>query len=233
MPGQSNPAWQSKGVSSDHLADVSPRFLSDAPRPEHTAGGCQVIPFLLDNPQQEWIPRELCSILTRRGHHSLLSALPADAGRASEHALAATLAQQLPDTELCLLTTPSPAIVRAWRFDHIVLLVPANLDALLTAYQRIKLLATPVAPNIGVIVDGARDQHAAWRYFRKLAVGSLRYLDIPLLNLGFLPDAATAQNDPAEHHRENFLGRISERLLRSEFHCHYRRAETTRDVRQE
>ena len=65
---------------------------------------------------------------------------------------------------------------------------------------------------------GPRDQHAAWRYFRKLAVGTLRYLDVPLLNLGFLPEQVTPEHGPADHHRQNFLTRISERLLSSEFH---------------
>jgi hypothetical protein len=232
MTSQLNPAWQRKAVSSDHLAEVSPRFLSGGPRPEQTSDGCQVIPFLLDNPQQEWIPRDLCQLLTQRGHHSLLNELPAEAGHAPEVALATTLAQQPAGKELCLLTTLSPAIMHACRFDHVVLLVPANLDAVLTAYQRIKLLATPVAPDIGIIVEGPRDQHAAWRYFRKLAVGSLRYLDIPLLNLGFLPNRVTAQTDPADRQRDNFLGRIGERLLRSEFHCRYRRNATTPATRQ-
>jgi len=103
----------------------------------------------------------------------------------------------------------------------VVLLVPANLEAVLAAYQHIKRLAQQSTSDIGVVLVGQRDQHAAWHYFRKLAVGALRYLDIPLLNLGFLPEQVTPQHGPANEHRNNFMTRISERLLRSEFYTSY------------
>lgn len=217
MTTQLNPAWQRKTVSSDHLARVSARFLSDAPRPEQTPDGCQVIPFLLDNSGQNWIPGDLCHTLTERGHRSQVRELLPDTGQAAEDIVAATLRGQPPDSELCLLTSLSPAVIHASGVDHVVMLVPASLDSVSLAYQRIKLLSRPAAPHIGIVVVGARDQHAAWRYFRKLAVGTLRFLDVPLLNLGFLPHQVTPQNGPADHHRDNFLARISERLLRSEF----------------
>jgi hypothetical protein len=231
MASQLNPAWQRKAVSSDHLAKVSARFLSDAPRAGQTSDGCRVIPFLLDNPAQNWIPGDLCQALTQRGHHSMVCELPPDAGKAGDETLAATLQQQPANGELCLLTSLSPTVIHACRFDHVVLLVPASLDGVLLAYQRIKLLSSPSAPDIGIVVVGARDQHAAWRYFRKLAVGALRYLDVPLLNLGFLPHQVTPQNGPPDHHRDNFLARISERLLRSEFFSRYQPDGTTRETR--
>lgn len=218
MASQLNPAWQRKAISSDHLAKVSECFLSDPEHAEHPSDGRQVIPFLLDNPEQSWLPEDLCQALTRRGCHSRVDELPPAIDQTPINRLATTLRQQPANTELCLLTTQSPAVIHACRFDHVVLLVPASLDGVLSAYQRIKLLSSPVTPDIGIVVVGPRDQHAAWRYFRKLAVGTLRYLDIPLLNLGFVPHRVTPQNSPSDHHRDNFLARISERLLRSEFY---------------
>jgi len=227
MTSQLNPARQRNTVSSDHLADGR-----DALRPEQSSDGRQVIPFLLDNCGQNWIPANLCQALNQRGHHSQVWELPPDGGETLAEALAATLVQPAGDG-LCLLTTLSAAILHACRFDHVVLLVPANLDAVLSAYQRIKLLSRPVAPDIGIVVVGPRDQHAAWRYFRKLAVATLRYLDVPLLNLGYLPHEVTPHSGASDQHRGNFIVRISERLLRSEFYSRYQCEGTARQARPE
>lgn len=99
-----------------------------------------------------------------------------------------------------------------------VLPVPANLDGIRIAYQRIKLFSQHATPEIGVVLVGPRDQHAAWRYFRKLAVATLRYLDVPLLNLGFLPEQVGPGQDAEASHGHHFLTRISERLLHSGFY---------------
>ncbi len=123
--------------------------------------------------------------------------------------------------EFRLLSITSTQTLLAQRFDHVVLLVPASLDAVLDTYQRIKLLSRQQhTPEIGIVLVGPRGQHASWRYFRKLAVATLRYLGIPLLNLGFLPEQVTPRHGhgPHDHHRSNFLTRISERLLHSEFY---------------
>ncbi len=218
MACQLSPAWQRKAVSSDRLAKISARFLSDTPKTEQDADVCQAIPFLLDNPELGWVTHNLCEILTQRGHGSTLYQLQESADSAQHTRLAETLHKQAADSEFCLLATASAETVLAHAFDHVVLLVPANLDAILTAYQRIKLLSEQNAPEIGIVLVGPRDQHAAWRFFRKLAVGTLRYLDVPLLNLGFLPEQVTPEHAPHDHHRNNFLTRISERLLRSEFY---------------
>jgi len=222
MASQLNPAWQRKTASSDHLAKISARFLSDGPQTEQRPDSCQVIPFLLDNPSQAWIPHDLCQVLGKRGHDSLLCHLEEEDGNASPEGLSTLLDKQAKNCEFCLLPATSPETVQSYQFDHVILLVPASLDAILAAYQRIKHLSQHQAPEIGVVMVGPRDQHAAWRYFRKLAVGSLRYLDVPLLNLGFLPEQVTPEHGPSDHHRENFLARISERLISSEFHSQHR-----------
>lgn len=221
MASHLNPAWQRKTASSDHLAKISARFLSDGPQAEQRPDSCQVIPFLLDNPSQAWIPHDLCQVLGRRGHDSLLCHLEEEDCDATPARLSTLLDEQAKNCEFCLLPVTSTETMQNYQFDHVVLLVPASLDAVLMAYQRIKLLSRQQAPEIGVVMVGPRDQHAAWRYFRKLAVGSLRYLDVPLLNLGFLPEQVTPGHGPADHHRQNFLARISERLLNSEFHSQH------------
>jgi len=135
--------------------------------------------------------------------------------------LVEALRKQAGDCEFCLLPTTSAETVRAHAFDHVVLLVPANLDAVLTAYQHIKLLSQQNTPEIGVVLVEPRDQHVAWRFFRELAVGTLRHLDVPLLNLGFLPEQVAPEHAPHDRHRNNFLTRISERLLRSGFYSNW------------
>jgi hypothetical protein len=220
MASQLNAAWRHKTASPEHLKKISARFLSDEPLPEKTSGGCQVIPFLLDDPAQSWIPNDLCKVLTQRGHTSRL--FEPQTSQDSLDELETILQQQPNDSDICLFPTTSPTTIQNGHFKHAVLLVPASLDAVLTAYQRIKLWSQGDTPDIGIVMVGPRDQHAAWRYFRKLAVGSLRYLDIPLLNLGFLPQQVLPEQGPSDHHRHNFLQRISERLLRSGFHSPYR-----------
>ncbi len=222
MASQLNPAWQRRTASSDHLAKISARFLSDGTLPEQAPDGCQVISFLLDNAEQDWIVHDLCKVLTQRNHRSFLYRLPEDETQSPLTAFTNVLQEQVSNSEFCLLPTTSPSIIEDYGLDHVVLLVPASLDAILTAYQRIKLMSQHNAPDIGIVMVGPRDQHAAWRYFRKLAVGSLRYLDVPLLNLGFLPRQVTPEQGPADHHRDNFLARICERLLSSSFHSHCR-----------
>ena len=218
MASQLSPAWQRKAVASDRMAKIGARFLSDTQETGQDTKLCRVIPFLLDHPELDWITRDLCEVLAQRGHGSILHQLHEPPEYGQYASFAETLSKQAGTSEFCLLPTTSTETLLAHAFDHVVLLVPANLDAILTAYQRIKLLTQQNTPEIGVVLVGPRDQHAAWRFFRKLAVGTLRYLDVPLLNLGFLPEQVIPGNAPHDHHRNNFLTRISERLLRSEFY---------------
>lgn len=228
MPRQLNPAWQRKNVSSDHLAKVGARFLSDGPQAGQSAEGCQVISFLLVGSAQEWIVSDLCGVLTQRGRRSHWQNLATSHPQSEDDGVGAALnAAQAAGSSFCLLATTSAATLRRHRFNHLILLVPASLDGVMTAYRRVKGMAGEDTPEIGVVIVGPRDQHAAWRYFRKLAVGTLRYLDVPLLNLGFLPQEVTPENGPPDHHRQNFLARISERLLSSGFHSPYSPATDT------
>lgn len=216
MTTQLNPAWRRRPASSNRLAKISDRYLSDMPDTTKQNDSCRAIPFLLDNPGQSWIAHDLCQVLNQRGHNSVLCHL--DEHRAEPAALTRTLGEQATSCSYCIVPVTTATTILSQGFSHVILLVPSNLDAVRAAYQRIKLLSAQSPPEIGIVLVGPRDQHAAWRYFRKLAVGTLRYLDVPLLNLGFLPEQITPEHGPADHHRNNFLARISERLISSEFY---------------
>jgi len=67
-----------------------------------------------------------------------------------------------------------------------LLLVEASLPGIRHAYAQIK--QWPERPEaLGVLLVGARDRFAARRCYRRLAVGTLRFLDLPLAHLGELP----------------------------------------------
>jgi hypothetical protein len=212
MVTQLNPAWQRKSASSSRLAEVSARVTGDRQELTHGDDPCRAIPFLLDIPEQSWITEDLARILTERGH----PCRACDAGQTA--AIACSARQASAVSEYCLLAVTCPTTLLKYGVDHVVLLVPASLDGVRIAYQRIKLLSQHGNPDIGIVLVGPRDQHAAWRYFRKLAVGALRYLDVPLLNLGFLPEQIGPGQDAEASHRHNFLARIGERLLHSGFY---------------
>lgn len=217
MVSRLNPAWQRKSTSSSRLAEISARFLGTTQAATHSDDVCRAIPFLLDTPAQHWITDELGQILTQRGHPCTLCH-PGEANP-MEHSFRQAQAAEAPGSdEYCLLAVTCPATLLKYGVDHVVLLVPASLNGIRDAYQRIKLLSQHGAPDVGIVLVGPRDQHAAWRYFRKLAVGTLRYLDVPLLNLGFLPEQIGPGQDAEASHRHNFLARISERLLHSGFY---------------
>jgi len=215
MANQISPARRGKTAFSHRLARVSTRFPDGTPETRQGHHSCRAIAFLMDNPELGWITHDLCRILTQRGYSSRLCHLhETPNSEQPQH-------KQAGDCDYWLVPTTSTAVVEAYNFDHVVLLVPANLEAVVAAYQRIKRLAQRNTPDIGVVLVGPRDKHSAWHYFRKLAVGTLRYLDIPLLNLGFLPAQIKPEHGPANHQRNNFLVRISERLLHSEFYTSY------------
>lgn len=217
MVSQLNPAWQRKSASCSRLAEISARFLGDAQEVTRGNDSCRAIPFLLDTPEQHWITDQLSRILTERGHPCTLWH-PGEPDAVASTPATTRTGGTSKDSVYRLLAVSRPAILLEYGVDHIVLPVPAHLDGIRTAYQRIKLLSQHSTPDIGVVLVGPRDQHAAWRYFRKLAVGTLRYLDVPLLNLGFLPEQIGPGRDAEASHRHNFLARVGERLLHSGFY---------------
>lgn len=214
MDKQINPAWRRKTAASQPTS----AFHADDTETIEIEERQRIIPFLLHAVDQEWVIDDLCKVLNERGQSSFLCHI--DETQNEPHSYFGTrLDSENSNGEYCLLPVISPQTVLTQQFDHLVMLVPAHLDAVRAAYRKIKQLSESASPEIGIVIVGPRDQHAAWRYFRKLGVGTLRYLDIPLLNLGFLPAQVTPEHDPANQHRQTFLARISERLARSEFFC--------------
>ena len=229
MVSQINPAWQRKSASSSRLAEISARFLGDNQESKQGNGLCRAIPFFLDAPEQLWITDELARILTERGHPCSACQWQ-ESGDAQTSMRTARSGTAGANEAYRLLTVCSPDMLLRTGIDHVVLLVPADLERVRVAYQRIKLLSQHKAPDVGIVLVGPRDQHAAWRYFRKLAVGALRYLDVPLLNLGFLPAQIAPGEESEASHRHNFLARIGERLLRSGFYSTLRTDTARKDT---
>ncbi|HFD80208.1 MAG TPA: hypothetical protein ENK05_07455 [Gammaproteobacteria bacterium] len=217
MVSQLSPAWQRRPASSGRPARAHGQIPDGTPENTRDQAPCRAIPFLLDNAGQNRIVRQLAEVLNQRGHSASLYPPEQHPHACSAEELAAQAGLEHGKTEFCLLPFLSPHALQRWPLDHVVLLVPAELDAVLLAYRRIKLLSCTRPPDIGIVMIGPRDQHAAWRYFRKLAVGTLRYLDVPLLNLGFLPQQADSDHSTDDSYRHNFMTRISERLVGSEF----------------
>ncbi len=218
MNKQLSPIWK-RTTSSARLSEISAQFLSEDTKTSAETSNRRIIPFLIHSPELEWVTHDLCVVLSERGHSSFLCHLDEAEGKLQQPYFNSEIDCDADTREYCLLPVTSAHTVVAQGFDHLVLVVPANLDAVRIAYQQIKLITTEItgkAPEIGIVIVGPRDQHAAWRFFRKLAVGTLRYLDTPLLNLGFLPAQVTPEFGPADHHRTNFLARISERLIRTQ-----------------
>jgi hypothetical protein len=229
MVSRLNPAWQRKSASSSRLAEISARSRDDAQAATQGNEVCRAIPFLLDTGDQQWITDELSRILTERGHPCTLCG-PGEVTQADRNSAAPQASAASTSAAYCLLSTTSPATLLESGVDHVVLPVPANLDGIRLAYQRIKLFSQHATPEIGIVLVGPRDQHAAWRYFRKLAVATLRYLDVPLLNLGFLPEQVGPGQEAEASHGHHFLTRISERLLHSGFYSTLNIARAQKDI---
>lgn len=70
----------------------------------------------------------------------------------------------------------------------VLLLVDPTLAATRTAYALIKQLCEDGCGAVGVLYRAGDDLAAARRCYRRLAVGVLRFLDLSLINLGWLPN---------------------------------------------
>lgn len=72
--------------------------------------------------------------------------------------------------------------------EQILILVDADLAALKKAYARLKALKHFRNTRFSVIMENARNEETARRYFRRLAMGSKKFLDLPLLFCGTSPE---------------------------------------------
>ncbi len=71
----------------------------------------------------------------------------------------------------------------------ILLLSCGSLAGIRSAYLRLKYVPQAPPPCIGSVIVGAPDIQAARRCYRRLALGAMRFLNVPLLNLGYLSAA--------------------------------------------
>lgn len=164
-----NPAWQPAQEHAERLVHISHHFLSDnaPPAPQAPTVDSVRIPILL----------ALSNDLPERQ----------DAGY-----LVRALARQL--------NLPGAASGQDWNLQTYahpgemdpcslaVLMIDATLDMTREAYTLIKQMRQRKIEHIGVIYRAGDDLAAARRCYRRLAVGTLRFLNLPLVNLGWLPN---------------------------------------------
>lgn len=162
-----NPAWQPAQVHARRLIDISRHFLSDAAVPPAPGAEAMPLSVLLAThgdtpglPEPDYLLRALVRQLNLPG-----SATPQDW-----------------HLQICASTVAVPP------GEPVLLLVDSSLEATRHAYALVKELQTGGRRQIGVLYRAGDDLAAARRCYRRLAVGTLRFLDQPLLNLGWLPN---------------------------------------------
>ena len=173
-----NPAWQPAQEHAERLLHISHHFLSadvePAPRvPEAETVQLPVLLALSDNLPQQQESDYLLRALTRQLN------LPVSASEQTERAERAER-----DWNLQICTHPSelPQSIFA------IIMIDATLEATRIAYRLLKQINPRVVTHVGVIYRAGDDLAAARRCYRRLAVGALRFLDLPLVNLGWLPN---------------------------------------------
>lgn len=163
-----NPAWQPAQENARRLVAISHHFLSEQ----------QAVPA----------PAEIraLAVLLAEEPDGKLTSLPA-----SGYLLRALMRQ---------LNLPGSATATGWRLHSYaqpqdvpcgtptLLLVDPTLEATRLAYALIKQLCADGRGAVGVLFRAGDDLAAARRCYRRLAVGVLRFLGQPLVNLGWLPN---------------------------------------------
>lgn len=124
----------------------------------------------------------------------VIATISEDAASASRYVMDALQRQlQLPTSEspkgnpweVAPLTVEDLDVVA--QIPFVLVIIEARLDALREAYSQLKSLSQQRPRKCGVLTLGARDTSAGSRYYRRLAMGAMRFLDLPLLNLGPCP----------------------------------------------
>lgn len=175
-----NPAWRPSRQDSRRLEAIAHHFLSE---PEQAGGQSPPALAMLVVADTGTAERQLRQALERQA--------PAD----RRPRLQGVEAGQLPNF---------PAE------QDLLLLTSGTLAGLRTAYRCLKLLEGRPPRQIGVVLADVRNQHAAWRLFRKLAIASLQFMDLPLNNLGYLPPAGE-KVDATEDPMTGILRRLKDR----------------------
>ncbi|MFP5507251.1 MAG: hypothetical protein ACLGH6_13730 [Gammaproteobacteria bacterium] len=165
-----NPAWQPVPDHARRLIDISRHFLSDAPAqdppPVADTDAMQLSVLLATHGDAPGLPEPgyLLRALVRQLN------LPGATAGQDWH------------LQVCDGTAGVPP------GEFVLLLIDSTLEATRHAYLLIKQLQTGGPRQIGVLYRAGDDLAAARRCYRRLAVGTLRFLDQPLVNLGWLPN---------------------------------------------
>lgn len=165
-----NPAWQPAQDHARRLIDISRHFLSDAqacePPPAPGTDAMQLSVLLATHSDTPGMPEPgyLLRALVRQLN------LPGAAAAQDWH------------LQVCEDAAAVPA------GEPVLILVDSSLEATRRAYALVKQLRAGACRQIGVLYRAGDDLAAARRCYRRLAVGTLRFLDQPLLNLGWLPN---------------------------------------------
>lgn len=163
-----NPAWQPAEAHARRLVAISHHFLSEP----------AVAPVAAES-------RELAVLLAEERHEGT-AALP------DSSYLLKALARQLnlpgsgAGTGWHVQTYAQPQDIA--RDTPTLVLIDPTLAAARNAYTAIKQLCADGCGPIGVLFRAGDDLAAARRCYRRLAVGVLRFLGQPLINLGWLPN---------------------------------------------
>lgn len=170
----STPAWQPTQEHAERLFRISHHFLSDnaAPAPRLSGAETVQLPVLL----------ALSDTLPQQGPDTLLRALTRQLN------LPVSAAEQIeraePDWQLRICSRPSELP----QGNFVIVMIDATLEATRVAYGLLKQISPREVSHVGVIYRAADDLTAARRCYRRLAVGALQFLDLPLVNLGWLPN---------------------------------------------
>ena len=113
MTGQLDAVWQRRSASSNRLAQVSAEFPSDTTETRQDKESCRAIFFMLDNPELNWITHDLCELLTRRGHKSVLCPLDESPENQQQAVFPEQLKKQAGSCEYCLIPVTSTSSVSA------------------------------------------------------------------------------------------------------------------------
>ncbi len=170
-----NPAWQPAQEHAERLLHISHHFLSDTAAPAACTPPAEIVelPVFLavnrDLPERQE-PGYLLRALARQLN------LPVSLSEQHEPA----------SRDWQLQASTDPGAVDDARL--VIVMVDASLDMTRTAYALLKQLRQQSHAQVGVIYRAGDDLAEARRCYRRLAVGALRFLDLPLVNLGWLPN---------------------------------------------
>lgn len=169
-----NPAWRPAQTHSERLAGISHHFLGHTKEaPEAMASGVvNSLPILVASgplhPGDALQPDELADALGRQLNQPLSEGQEA-AGRWDVY------------------VEPRPTVIDTGGARLILVLSPASLPGIRSAYGLIKQLPRYPVPRVGVLFGGPGDAHAVDRYRSRLALGASQFLDLSLIDLARFP----------------------------------------------